>query len=124
MPTPGSDQRGFTLVEVIVALGILAVAILAMMKAVSEGIVTTNALRDRFIAGVIAENRLVETHAAPQLPDIGTRNGRIAMADQDWLWSETIATTNDPAIVRLEVTVKASGDGPQLASLTAFRRKP
>jgi general secretion pathway protein I len=63
--------RGFTLVEVLVALGIVAIALLAGLQATAA--LTRNAQRqsDVLLAQTCAENELVKVRLARQLPDVG-----------------------------------------------------
>jgi len=68
---PAAPQRGFTLVEVMVALAIVAIALLAGLQATSA--LTRNAARqtDVLLAHVCAENELVKVRLSSQIPSIG-----------------------------------------------------
>jgi len=120
-PNTSCATRGFTLIEVLVALALIGIAVMAMLKATQEGILTQGAVRDRVFAEIVAENRLIEVMVMPLPPDLGASSGRVALADQDWLWFQTIAATSDPSIVRVDVSVKNAENASELAGLTAFR---
>ena len=122
-PSPNRPEfaRGFTLVEVLAAMALIALAAMAMMKVLNESIVTTGMVRERLLADIVAENRLIESLAVATAADADTSTGRVTMAGQDWLWTETLARTADPAIRRVDVEVRLVESGPVLASLTAFR---
>ena len=109
------------MVEVLAAMALIALAAMAMINVLNESIVTTGMVRERLLADMIAENRLIESLAAPTAADADTSAGRVTMAGQDWLWTETLARTADPAIRRVDVEVRLVESGPALASLTAFR---
>ena len=112
MPKPSPSQpnfaRGFTLVEVLAAMALIALAAMAMIKVLNESIVTTGMVRERLLADMIAENRLIESLAAPTAADADTSAGRVTMAGQDWLWTETLARTADPAQAPLSADGEAA----------------
>jgi len=112
------------LVEVLAAMALIALAALAMMKTITESARATGLVRERLLAEIVAENRLIETLAAPRAQDLGVTTGQVSMAGQDWLWTQTTAPTSDAAVARIEVAVTAAEGGPELAALTAFRGTP
>jgi general secretion pathway protein I len=124
MPRPAhkpQPHRGFTLVEVLVALSILSIAVLGLMSALRESVINTAAVRDRQLAQIVAENVMVETMGAPSAPQKGSDAGQTLLGRQQWMWARKISTTSDPAIVRIEISVKAGEGGAELAQVTAFR---
>ena len=120
-PKPPFRVRGFTLIEVLVALGLIGLAAAGTMQVLQKSIVTTAGVRERLVAGIVAENHLVEALARPIPQQLGTRRGKIAMAGQEWQWSETQARTSDAALIRVEVSVRLVTDGPELANLSVLR---
>jgi general secretion pathway protein I len=113
--------RGFTLIEVLVALGLIGLAAAGTMQVLQKSIVTTVGVRERLVAGIVAENRLVEALAQPIPQQLGTRRGQVLMAGQEWQWFETQARTSDAALIRVEVSVRLVADGPELANLSVLR---
>lgn len=98
-------ERGFTLIEVLVALAIVAVALLAGLRAVGTMAQTGAELKLRLLARVAAENRIAELRAARAFPGIGSRTvacpqGRVPLECVE----ETKATPN-PLFRRIEVRV-------------------
>jgi general secretion pathway protein I len=116
-----STRRGFTLIEVLVALGLIGLASAGIMQVLQKGIVTTVGVRERLVAGIIAENRLVEALAKPVPQQLGIRTGQTSMAGQDWQWIETQSRTSDPALIRVDVSVRIGADGPELAARSVLR---
>jgi len=102
--------QGFTLLEVIVALGIVAVGILAVSRAITGYAGTTAALEQRMVASWVASNRLETLRLLAAKPAPGTQHGSEEMADRVWYFSEIISTTADPLLFRVDVTVFTDKD--------------
>ncbi len=81
-------QTGFLLVEILVALVILAIPLAAITRAVSQAIDTTAALRDRNIAIWVAQDRLTMHRIERDWPSLKTTTGTSEMADRSWRWQE------------------------------------
>lgn len=114
-------QRGFTLVEVLVALAILAVALAAASRASAMMADSSSELRERLLAGWVAQNRLAELQARRAWPAAGTREGEAEQAGLKLTWRETVSTTPNPAFRRVEISVHATAqDDHALARLTGY----
>ncbi|HSW17125.1 MAG TPA: type II secretion system minor pseudopilin GspI [Ramlibacter sp.] len=103
-------DRGFTLVEVLVALAIVAIALAAGVQATAA--LTTNALRqsDMLLAQVCAENELARVRLARQMPGIGDQTVRCEQGGQAFDVTVTVATTPNPNFRRIDARVH---QGPQ-----------
>lgn len=103
--------RGFTLVEVMVALAVVAIALPALLVTLSRQIDDTAYLRDKTLAQMVAANKLAETRlvaAATRSLGVGKSSGVARMAERDWYWwSETKATPLDN-FLRIEIRVAQS----------------
>ena len=119
------SQRGFTLVEVLVALMIVAMGLAALMVAVSGTARTSGYLRDKTLAQWIALNRLSEVrlnlNKAAQTTDKGT--GELKFANRTWHYDTRYFDTSIKSMKRVVVRVYA-GDaktkGNPLADSTSF----
>jgi len=97
--------RGFTLVEVLVALAIVAVALAAAGRSVA---LSTDSALDhklRVLAGFVAENRLAELSARRGWPGIGVTEGTEQQAGIDFRWRAEVLATPHPRLRRVEIRV-------------------
>ena len=117
-------NRGFTLLEIMVALAVLAIALGAVIKAVGTSAVDIGYLRDRTLASWVALNHINMLRLAREWPDEGTQNGTVEMAGRQWRWELQVSNTSDEDLRRLDITVFDEDDEDKerpLAKLIAFR---
>lgn len=114
-------SRGFTLLEVLVALAILAIAMAALIQAASDSARTQLILQERTIAGWVAENVIAEIQLDDRWPDAGSRfSGEAMMADRDWRWAVEVQATPDPGLRRFDVSVTPADGDTSAAQLSVF----
>jgi len=101
---------GFTLIEMLVALAILAIALAAVQRAVSGSIDNAFELKQRLLASWIADNRLAELRAIRLLPATGEIRGEEIQAGITFHWKSQVSTTPNPFVERVEIRVTASPD--------------
>ncbi|QBB71726.1 type II secretion system protein GspI [Pseudolysobacter antarcticus] len=113
--------RGFTLLEVLIALLILAIALFALTRTAGSSVSNFAELRDRTLAGWVAANVLAETRLKNAFPDPGKSDGDLKYAARDWRWELVVQSTEEPRIRRLDIRVSSKLQ-PQttLAQLTGF----
>jgi len=117
----GNGARGFTLVEVVIALAILAIALAAIGRATHVGVDSNRALRERTLALWVAENRTAERIGVQAWIAPGTYAGTETQAGIEFRWHERVSETPNPALRRLDVSVAAAADpARELASLVGF----
>jgi len=86
--------HGFTLVEILVALAIVAVALAAGMRSVAQSTDVATTLKHRTLALWVAQNRLAAAQLSTPWPDLGSRQGNADQANAAFVWRETIGTTS------------------------------
>lgn len=117
---------GFTLVEVMVALAIVAVALPALLTSLYQQADDTAYLRDKALAQMVAANKLEEVRlaaAATSAVRPGRESGMSSMARRDWYWwVEIAAAPGVPNFYRVEIVVGPDADDPQnrLYALSGF----
>lgn len=105
--TGSARARGFTLLEVLVALTIVAVALTATMRAMGSMTNASESLQTRMIATWSAENHLANLRLARTFPDPGARGFACPQGDTELWCEEVIASTPNPVFRRAEVSVYA-----------------
>jgi general secretion pathway protein I len=102
-----TSAAGFTLVEVLVALMVIALGLAALMIAVSGTARTSGMLRDKTIAGWIALNRLAEVRL--NLTKFGQNNdtGELDFANRKWHYDTRYFNTSINSMKRVVVRVYA-----------------
>jgi len=113
-------QSGFTLLEVLIALVVVALALLALTRTAGGQVSSFDALRERTLAGWVAANVLSETRITTPFPPVGKRDGRMRMADREWRWTLEVKGTDDPDMRRLDVLVFAGDAQQPSASMSGF----
>ena len=116
-------QRGFTVFEVLVAMAIAALALLALFGAASATTRNTAAMRDRTYGQLVASNQLAELRARRSWPATGTLSGSSELAGRRWTWTAQVVATEDAAIRRVDFTVQGE-DGANAATLIGFLGRP
>ena len=113
--------RAFTLIEVLVALAIVAVALAAGMRAVAQSADGATALKARTLALWVAQNRLAQTQLARPAPPRGVTEGAETQASLRFAWRQTVTDTPNPAFRRVEIAVSDPGTPDYaLARLTGY----
>ena len=105
-----SRTSGFTLVEVLIALAIAAIALAAVSRAGALSSTTAAEVRLRALAGFVAENRLGELEARRAWPPVGLSEGAERQAGIDFPWRIEVFATQHPLLRRVEVQVLDPAD--------------
>jgi general secretion pathway protein I len=117
--------RGFTLLEVMVALLVLTIALAALIGAGSRYALDASYLRERTLAQWVASNHAAELRLQPVLVEAGTRNGRDEMLGRLWYWRARIENTPDPDLRRAQIVVATDARLTQpLVTLIVYLGRP
>jgi general secretion pathway protein I len=113
---------GFTLIELVVALAVLAIGMTAVLHSASQVGHAGSFLKQRTIAHWVASNQAAEFSINKEWPDPGISSGTEIMANQTWQWEAEVQDTEVPEL-RL-ITIRVMLDGEEKASLVTFVGKP
>ena len=118
------QHRGFTLFEVLVAVSILGLGLVAAVATVAKMIDSGKALRERTYAAWIAQNRITEIRVNPTLPEPGNSNGTVEYANAEWTWRTVIVETGVPDLYRIDVSVSLASQENPIRTVTGFVGPP
>ncbi|KVU55307.1 type II secretion system protein GspI [Burkholderia cepacia] len=116
-PTGLHARRGFTMIEVLVALAIIAVALAASIRAV--GTMATNAsdLHRRLLAGWSADNALAQMRLTHAWPEIGEQSFDCSQGNVQLVCTQRVSTTPNPVFRRVRISVSTPGQAGVLAQM-------
>ncbi|WP_374692776.1 MULTISPECIES: type II secretion system minor pseudopilin GspI [unclassified Burkholderia] len=109
--------RGFTMIEVLVALAIIAVALAASIRAV--GTMATNAsdLHRRLLAGWSADNALAQLRLTHAWPEVGEQSFDCSQGNLQLVCTQRVSTTPNPVFRRVQMSVSMPGRAGVLAQM-------
>lgn len=117
-------QRGFTLLEMMVAMTILAVGMGAIIKASAGSARNASILRDKEVARWVALNKLTELQVLQEWSTSG-KKGEVNMLNATWYWSTRIQKVQDPDLRRIDVEVRSDPTTESyIYSITGFIGNP
>ncbi|MEZ5454974.1 MAG: type II secretion system minor pseudopilin GspI [Lysobacteraceae bacterium] len=113
-------QRGFTLLEVLIALLVLSLSLVALVKLAGLQADHLHHQRESTLAQWVAANAVAELRLNG-VPEIGEHNGQERMAGREWIWRADVESTDLSRLRRIEMQVFAdAADESPVAHLTAF----
>jgi general secretion pathway protein I len=126
-----TGNSGFTLIEVLIGLAILAIALTSGIKAMSQSAQTQISIQERYLALWSANNALNEMVFTKEWPEIGSTTFACPQLNENFICKKTVFATPNPILKRIEISVYsqstiASGvtSGSKLAILTTIINNP
>lgn len=115
-------NRAFTLIEVMVALLVVAIGMLGAITAVSQAAGNSGYLRDKTLAHWIAMNKLTEVRLQKNAPSIDKTSDEVEMGGRKWKWTMNVTQTQVETMRRIDITVRPeeAPETSRLASITGF----
>jgi type II secretion system protein I len=115
-------KGGFTLIEVMVALLVVALGMLGAITAVSQAAGNGGYLRERSMAHWVAMNRLTEARLQKNAPPISKTSDEVEMGGRKWKWTMNVTQTQVETMRRIDVSVRPveAPETTSLASITGF----
>lgn len=112
-----SRQKGFTLIEVLIALVIVAVALSALSNTIGQYVFNQTGLKERVVATWVAQNRLVELQSG--LLDSVDKNQKVEMMGVVWQTELKTSPTLVPGVVRADLSVRLEGNLRPILTLSS-----
>jgi general secretion pathway protein I len=114
-----TEASGFTLIEVVVAMAILGIGMLAVFKTIGDTVYNVDELRDRSFAEWIADNRLTEIRTSGDMPSVDETAGEVEFAGRQWHWLTKVSQTQVQGLRRIDVSVRRDED-PENSSIVTL----
>ncbi|TPG54191.1 type II secretion system minor pseudopilin GspI [Sphingomonas glacialis] len=118
--TSVADRRGFTLIEMMVALAVFSLAALALIRLEGATIRGAATLDTTLLGQTVARNVAIEAMTDARPPTIGTASGSESNGGSSWSWTRTVQPTGNIRVLRIDVTVRDAA-GRQAGHLTMVR---
>ena len=109
-------ERGFTLLEMLVALAVFSLAALALVRLQGVTLRTAADLDSKALGQIVARNLMVKVQTDPLPPSIGEAGGDVTNGGRRWHWSRVVKPTDDRRLLQIDLTV----DGQPGASPVAL----
>ncbi len=113
-PAPDNTEAGFTLLEVLVALAVLAVGAVSLLTATQTHVARISQIETRTVARWVADNHLAALRIGAPQSDV------VDMLGQNWKVDVTRQKTQDPDLQRVDVDVSLASDDRSMFRLTGF----
>ena len=114
-------EGGFTLIEVLVAMAVMSTAIASALIMMSQHVRTASDIEQRLIAGIVAENILIEGLTDQGQLEVASTKGQTSMGGREWVWTQVIAEAGFPGLYQVRVEVRLEDSAQILRSVEAFR---
>jgi general secretion pathway protein I len=118
------NAHGFTLVEVMVALTIVAFSLTAIAASMNQMIDAANTMRERTYASWIAQNKIAELRLANVEPEVSSTSGEVDYANSQWSWRAVVSETGLVSFYRVDVSVSHAGSEYIIRTVTGFIGEP
>ncbi|EGU35890.1 general secretion pathway protein I [Vibrio ichthyoenteri ATCC 700023] len=116
-----SKPRGFTLLEVLVALAIFAMSAMALVRSVGQHINTLSFMEEKAFAAMVVDNQMAKVMLNPD--GLKKQNGQDKLADRTWYWSVSPVSTQDSLIRAFDVSVASSQKGTPILTVRSYVAK-
>ncbi len=122
MNNVNANTKGFTLIEVVVAVAVIAIGLMGTIKTVGTVTKNTSYLNERVIATWVAQNAMASYELNLENDAEKETSGSEEIAGIEWYWTKTLVNTQDPGIQRVEIDVRRDDkpDSQVYASLVSL----
>ena len=113
-------KKGFSLIEVVVALFILSVSVITIYNLIISTSVSSYELEQRYLAKEVANNHIALLNTIEKPLRSGNRKGEMIMGGQNWVWYEEIYDTSNEDYFEYEVRIKLAGQDKYIYSTKGY----
>lgn len=111
-------QRAFTLIEVVVAMAIAAIALVALAASTGQSVKNSAYLRDKLFAQWVASNAMNQMWLTTSFPARGKQEGEETLGGRDWRWVREVTETENPLVRRVDISVYFAEDDEDEGAMT------
>ena len=116
-----SAQQGFSLIEVLAALGVFSIGAMGLISLNTNINRSTRHIEERFLAQVVAENAMTDAMTSSTPLVIGITTGTDTQRRREFAWTRTVGPTERPSLLFVEISVTDPATGQVLSRLQALR---
>jgi len=118
------QQGGFTLIEVMLAMAVFAIAGVALVSTTETHFRNIHHLETKMMANWVASNQLVEAKLTKSWPLKNNKKGKEELAGREWFWTQKVVKTNDQNMSAVVIEVRLDKDEKKsIADLTTYVAK-
>lgn len=117
-------QKGFTLIEVLLALAIIGIALTALLKATAQNISNTQRIKEKTISHWVAMQGISMIQLGLVQPLESQESTQVTtLFGQKWYWRTKLSKTPVPSMQQITITVSKNQAGPFQNPIIAYRIK-
>lgn len=113
-------QRGFTLLETLVAMAVLAISMVAVIQTAGSSVTAQNHLQEKVFAEWVVLNQLTRMQVASESPGEGKYEGTEKMAGRQWRWLAEVEATSNPYLFKVIVHAGLVEQQQYLMTVTGY----
>ncbi len=119
------NNRGMTLLEVMVALVIFAITGTAIMKAAADHLSGVGQIEEITFATWVANNQMTQAMLSKQWPPKNDEKGSTEMSGRTWYWQQRVVKTNDDHLRAIEISVGLDENYEEsITTITSYKANP
>lgn len=115
-------EQGFSLIELLVAVSILAIAAVTLLQSQSQALGMSSRVEQKALAAIVAENQMNLALGLAEMPTIGIARGQQQQMGVTFQWERRVTNTSGSDLLLIRVVVTDENEQSELVNLTGFRK--